>query len=83
MSTRRTRDARRLSSILTTESGVWTIVRYFRPADRYDVQWTGGPTEAQMRELAARHADGVPELDVNDLAWLRTEPSLSRPQLGR
>lgn len=78
----RARHARHLASILTNKSGVWVIVRYFPQARRYGVQWTGGPSAAQMQHWAFRHADEVPRLDIAGLAWLRTEPSPSRPQLG-
>ncbi|MBP2323231.1 hypothetical protein JOF56_003616 [Kibdelosporangium banguiense] len=74
----RARHARRLASILTAASRVDVIVRYYRQDGRYGVQWTGGPSGEQMRQLAVERADDVPELDVNDLAWLRTEPTQPR-----
>jgi hypothetical protein len=77
---RRARSARHLSSILTEESGTWTVVRYFRQGHRYGVCWTGGPSAAEMYQLAARHTDEIPQLNVNDVAWLRTEPSAPADQ---
>ncbi|MBP2331211.1 hypothetical protein JOF56_011596 [Kibdelosporangium banguiense] len=68
----RARCARRLSSLLSTDtSGHYIRVQYDRPTGRYCVHWTGGPTTARMRELAARHADEVPLLDLDDLDWDR------------
>lgn len=70
---RRARSARHLSTVLTAESGAWVVVRYFRKQRQYGVTWTGGPSAHRMHQLAAAHADEIPELLVDDLAWLRTE----------
>jgi hypothetical protein len=71
----RARAARRLSSILTRSSGVYVILRYVRQRDTYAVTWTGGPTAADLCEVAAANAAQVPTLDVKALVWLRTEPA--------
>lgn len=71
----RARAARRLSSILTNNSGVHVIVRYVRQRDTYAVTWTGGPTAADLCEVAVANSAEVPSLDVNALVWLRTEPT--------
>jgi hypothetical protein len=71
----RARAARRLSSILTNNSGVYVILRYVRQRDTYAVTWTGGPTAAELYEVAAANAAQVPTLNIDALVWLRTEPA--------
>ncbi|MBP2321396.1 hypothetical protein JOF56_001781 [Kibdelosporangium banguiense] len=71
----RARHARRLSSILCRESGVFVRVQYFQQVRRYGVHWTGGPHATEMYAWAIQHADEIHALDVHSLDWLRTEPA--------
>ena len=72
----RARHARKLASLLKRDTQVSSVmVRYYRQRPGYAVQWTGGPSATEMQELAAKHAEEIPTLDVTDLAWLRTEPT--------
>lgn len=73
----RARSARHLSTVLTNESHVYVVVRYYRQLRGYAVCWKGGPTKAEMYRLVAKHADKIPEIPVAELVWLRTEPTPS------
>jgi hypothetical protein len=76
----RARQARRLASILIRASGVHARVQYDRIEGRYSVRWQDGPTAETMWQVATQNAAQVPLLDIEDLAWLRTESS--RPERG-
>jgi hypothetical protein len=76
----RARQARRLASILIRASGVHARVQYDRIEGRYSVRWHDGPTAETLRQVATQNAAQVPLLDIEDLAWLRTESS--RPERG-
>lgn len=75
MTSRRARSARHLSTVLTNESGVWVRVTYLMQRQVYGVLWTGGPDAAAMYNLAAAHVKEIPQLDLDALVWLRTEPT--------
>lgn len=71
---RRARSARHLSTILTNAAKVFVRVTYMTSVRAYGVYWTGGPDAAELYTLAIAHANELPELDVHNLRWLRTEP---------
>jgi hypothetical protein len=68
---KRARSARRLASLLTSNSGTFVRIYYDRQIRRYRVVWTNGPDAAQMFTHAMQARDEVPELDVTTLLWDR------------
>jgi hypothetical protein len=68
---KRARSARRLASLLTSNSGTYVRIYYDRQIRRYRVVWTNGPDAAQMFTYAVQSAREVPELDISTLLWDR------------
>ncbi|TCO43757.1 hypothetical protein [Actinocrispum wychmicini] len=68
---KRARGARRLASLLTTESGTYVRIYYDRQIRRYRVVWAKGPEVAQMFTYARDFRSEVPDVDISTLLWDR------------
>jgi hypothetical protein len=75
---KRARNARQLASMLTGTSGTSVTVYYDHAVHRHHVIWTSGPDVTQMYNLAMRHADAVPGLDLTRMIWKRTSTIQTR-----
>ncbi|MEV0031462.1 hypothetical protein [Nocardia sp. NPDC050793] len=81
MTLNRTRQARRMASLLTERASTRVTLDYHDSVHirgrAWHVHWTDGPTWKQMLALAAGLADQVPGIDVTQLHPARANTALS------